>query len=173
MSCAFDMVPETVDHLDGAELRRAFGCFPSGVIAVCAMVDGVPVGMAASSFASVSIDPPLVSICVQNTSTTWPRLRGRPQVGVSVLAEGHDEACRSLSRKEGDRFAAVCWSELPTGSVVIHGASAWLDCRLRAEIPAGDHLIALLKICALRADPDTPPLIFHDSRFRRLLVECR
>lgn len=65
MSCTFDMVPETVDHLDEVGLRRVFGCFPCGVIAVCAMVDDQPVGMAASSFTSVSVDPPLVSICVQ------------------------------------------------------------------------------------------------------------
>ena len=59
--------------VDGTELRRAFGCFPSGVTAVCAIIDGEPVGMAASSFTSVSIDPPLASICVQKSSTTWPR----------------------------------------------------------------------------------------------------
>lgn len=52
MSCTFDMVPETVDHLDEVGLRRVFGCFPCGVIAVCAMVDDQPVGMAASSFTS-------------------------------------------------------------------------------------------------------------------------
>lgn len=168
MSCTFDMVPETVDHLDEVGLRRVFGCFPCGVIAVCAMVDDQPVGMAASSFTSVSVDPPLVSICVQNCSTTWPKLRDRPQLGVSVLAEGHDAACMSLSRKEGNRFAGVFWSELSSGGVVIAGAGAWLDCRPYAEIPAGDHLIALLEICAVRADPETPPLVFHGSRFRRL-----
>ncbi len=117
MSCTFDMVPETVDHLDEVGLRRVFGCFPCGVIAVCAMVDDQPVGMAASSFTSVSVDPPLVSICVQNCSTTWPKLRDRPRLGVSVLAEGHDAACMSLSRKEGNRFAGVFWSELSSGGV--------------------------------------------------------
>ncbi|WP_239656730.1 flavin reductase family protein [Mycobacterium riyadhense] len=150
------------------DLRRAFGCFPSGVVAVCAIADDAPLGMAASSFTSVSVAPPLVSICVQNCSTTWPRLRDRPRLGVSVLAEGHDDACISLSRKVGDRFAGVAWRSLPGGGVVVHGASAWLDCRLHAEIPAGDHLIALLEICGLEADPDIPPLVLHGSRFRRL-----
>ncbi|CNZ91061.1 oxidoreductase [Mycobacterium tuberculosis] len=87
---------------------------------------------------------------------------------MSVLVEGHDAACMSLSRKEGNRFAGVFWSELSSGGVVIAGAGAWLDCRPYAEIPAGDHLIALLEICAVRADPETPPLVFHGSRFRRL-----
>ncbi|COW36514.1 oxidoreductase [Mycobacterium tuberculosis] len=105
---------------------------------------------------------------MQNCSTTWPKLRDRPRLGVSVLVEGHDAACMSLSRKEGNRFAGVFWSELSSGGVVIAGAGAWLDCRPYAEIPAGDHLIALLEICAVRADPETPPLVFHGSRFRRL-----
>lgn len=156
------------DRLEQAELRRAFGCFPSGVIAVCAMVDGAPVGMAASSFTSVSVAPPLVSICVQNSSTTWPRLRDNTRLGVSVLAEGHDQACVNLSRKVGDRFEGVSWTGLSTGAVVVDGATAWLDCELRQEIPAGDHHVALLEICALWCDPDAAPLVFHSSRFRRL-----
>lgn len=166
MNASVDMI--AADRLDGSELRRAFGCFPSGVIAVCAMVDGEPVGMAASSFTSVSVTPPLVSICVQNSSTTWPRLRDRPRVGLSMLAEGHERVCMSLSRKMGDRFDGVSWTGLSTGAVVVQGATAWLDCRLHQEIPAGDHLVALLEICVLRFDPDTPPLVFHGSRFRQL-----
>ena len=153
---------------DGAELRRVFGCFPSGVTAVCAILDGTPVGMAVSSFTSVSVAPPLVSICIQNCSTTWPKLRDAPRLGLSVLAEDHCEVGASLSRKEGDRFASVAWSGLPGGSVLVDGASAWLDCRLDTEVRAGDHTIAVLEVCALGADPGTPPLVFHGSRFRRL-----
>ncbi|ULE33826.1 flavin reductase family protein [Mycobacterium sp. IDR2000157661] len=160
----------TPRHIDGAELRRVYGCFPSGVTAVCALLDGVPVGMAASSFTPVSVDPPLVSVCVQNSSTTWPRLRSRLRLGVSVLAEDHGEACLSLSRKVGDRFATVRWIHQPSGSVFVHGASAWLDCRVHAEVPAGDHTIVLLEICELGADPEKMPLVFHHSRFRRLAV---
>lgn len=155
---------------DGTELRRAFGCFPSGVTAVCAIIDGEPVGMAASSFTSVSIDPPLASICVQNSSTTWPRLRNQPRLGLSVLAEDHTDAAISLSRKVGDRFAGVSWAELPNGGVFVDGASAWWDCRVHAEVEAGDHTIVLLEICALGAAPNTPPLVFHGSRFRRLAM---
>lgn len=155
-------------HPDGVELRRAFGCFPSGVTAVCAMVDGVPVGMAASSFTPVSMRPPLVSICVQNTSTTWPKLRNLSRLGLSVLAEGHAGVCTSLARKVGDRFAEVSWVQKPNGGVFVEGASAWWDCRVHDELSAGDHTIVLLEICGLGADPDTPPLVFHGSRFRRL-----
>ena len=164
------MHPVHGGQLDDATLRRVFGCFPSGVIAVCASVDGEPLGMAASSFTTVSVAPPLVSICVQNSSTTWPRLLRRERLGISVLAEHHGDACLSLSRKVGDRFAGVRWTELANGAVIVHEATAWLDCRLHSELPAGDHTIALLEICELSADPDTPPLVFHGSRFRRLAV---
>ncbi|HVW43577.1 MAG TPA: flavin reductase family protein [Amycolatopsis sp.] len=153
---------------DAGLLRRAFGCFPSGVTAVSAMVGDEAVGMAASSFTSVSVAPPLVSVCVQDSSATWPRLRYRPRIGLSVLAEGHDQACRNLSRKTGDRFAGVDWEVAAGGGVFVHGATAWLDCSLYAEVPAGDHSIALLEIHGLRADPEAAPLVFHGSRFRRL-----
>ncbi|HEY3483304.1 MAG TPA: flavin reductase family protein [Streptomyces sp.] len=150
-----------------SHLREAFGCFPSGVTAACALVDGVPRGMAASSFTSVSLAPPLVSICIQRTSSTWPLLRNQPRLGLSVLAEGQDDACLSLSSRHGDRFRDVEWEPGPDDSVFISGSSAWLECSLHAEVPAGDHVIALLKIHRLRTD-QTPPLVFHGSRFRRL-----
>jgi len=153
---------------DPAVLRRAFSCFPSGVTAVCAMIGGEPVGMAASSFTPVSIAPPLVSVCVQDTSATWPKLRSQPLLGLSILSETHDDTCLSLSRKVGDRFDGVTWEQSPGGGVFVHGSAAWLECSLSAEIPAGDDAIALLEIRALYADPHTPPLVFHGSKFRRL-----
>lgn len=150
------------------ELRNAFGFFPSGVTAVCALIDGEPVGMAASSFTSVSVDPPLVSVCIQNSSATWPKLRAAPRLGLSVLSEEHSVACRSLSRKVGDRFAGFSRFELANGAILVRDASAWWDCELHAEMAAGDHTIVLLRICALGSDPSRPPLVFHRSEFHRL-----
>ncbi len=94
-------------ELSPAALRDAFGHFPSGVIAVAAEVDGSRVGLAASTFVPVSLDPPLVSFCVQNTSETWPRLEKLPALGISLLHEGHDSAARTLAAKTGDRFAGL------------------------------------------------------------------
>jgi flavin reductase (DIM6/NTAB) family NADH-FMN oxidoreductase RutF len=150
------------------QLRRAFGCFPSGVTAVCAEVGGVPVGLAASSFTSVSVEPPLVSVCMQHSSTTWPTLRRHARLGLSVLAEGQDEICARLASKTGDRFAGTDWSASDDGAVYVHGATLWLDCTIHAEVPSGDHDIVLLRIHGVSADPDAAPLVFHGSRFRRL-----
>jgi flavin reductase (DIM6/NTAB) family NADH-FMN oxidoreductase RutF len=155
---------------DGHQLRQAFGCFPSGVAAVCAVVDGSPVGLAASSFTSVSVAPPIASVCVQHTSTTWPVLRQRPRLGLSVLAEGQDAVCQRLANKNGDRFAGTDWVSATDHSVFVEGATLWLDCTIHGEFTAGDHDIVLLDVHGLRADPKAPPLIFHGSRFRRLAV---
>jgi flavin reductase (DIM6/NTAB) family NADH-FMN oxidoreductase RutF len=152
----------------GQHLRQAFGAFPSGVTALCALVDGEPVGMAASSFTSVSVEPALVSVCVQKSSTTWPLLKDVPRIGVSVLAEGHDAACLQLAKKDGDRFAGLEWDSGNERSLFMRGSSAWLECSLFQEVEAGDHMIALLEVHGFDIAPHTPPLIFHGSKFRKL-----
>ncbi|MDX3638130.1 flavin reductase family protein [Streptomyces sp. MB09-02B] len=162
------MSPLVTTPTDPAVLRQAFGCFPSGVTALCALDAGTPVGMAASTFTPVSLQPPLVSVCVQDTSSTWPRLRRQNRLGLSVLAEGQDMVCRALAARGGDRFADVGWESGEDGGVYVHGASLWLDCSVHAELPGGDHTIVLLEIHGLKADPDREPLVFHGSRFRRL-----
>ena len=154
--------------VDGVQLRRAFGCFPSGVTALCALVAGQPAGMAASSFTSVSLDPPLVAVCINHTSTTWPLLRACPRLGLSVLAEGQSDACRTLAGSHSDRFSGTDWYARPDGSVFVHGSTAWLDCSVFDEILAGDHTVVLLEIHGVGADPEIPPLVFHGSAFRRL-----
>ncbi|MEU4688318.1 flavin reductase family protein [Actinoplanes sp. NPDC023714] len=154
--------------LEPHRLRRVFGSFPTGVTAVAALIDGVPAGLAANSFVSVSLDPPMVSVCVAHTSTTWPVLRRAARLGVSVLGVHQEDAGRQLSARSGDRFAALDWRAGDDGAVFLDGSSAWLDCSIEQEIPAGDHDIVLLRVHDLDADPAVAPLVFHGSRYRRL-----
>ncbi|WP_433221122.1 flavin reductase family protein [Dactylosporangium sp. CS-047395] len=154
--------------LHSADLRRVFGAFPSGVTAVAAIVDGVPVGLAASSFTSVSLDPPLVSICIAHSSNTWRALRLARRLGVSVLAADQEHLGRQFSARGVDRFAGVTWRATTEGEILLDGACAWLDCSIEREIPAGDHDIVLLRVHALDADRTVAPLVFHQSRFGRL-----
>ncbi|WP_240437500.1 flavin reductase family protein [Sciscionella marina] len=152
------------------DLRHAFAAYPSGIIALCAEREGTPMGMAASSFTSVSMEPPLVSVCVQLTSRTWPRLREAGHLGLSVLAQGHEAACRALSDKDGNRFAGVDRRTSGTGAIFVSGATLWLECRVTDELPAGDHLIAVLRIDRLHVDHTAEPLVFHQSCFRGLML---
>ncbi|MFC5992986.1 flavin reductase family protein [Pseudonocardia hispaniensis] len=157
------------EAVDPLTIRRAYSCFPSGVTAVCGLLDTRPIGLAASSFTGVSLDPPLASVCVQNTSSTWPMLRELPRLGVSVLGQDQEKVCRALAAEPEDRFTDTPWEAGSTGAVFIRDATAWLDCSIHDEVPAGDHGIVLLRIHAVIAEPEAAPLIFHGSRFRKLL----
>ncbi len=153
--------------IDAPTLRRAFGCFPTGVAAVAAVLDGEPVGMAVSSFTSVSLSPPLAAICVAHTSTTWSLLRGSARLGVSVLAADQHGAGRRLAGS-GDRFEGLTWQEGDGGALLLHEAAATLQTRVEREIEAGDHMLVLLEVLAVDASPDVTPLVFHGSAFHRL-----
>lgn len=162
---AVDLVPTPTDTL---LLRHAFGSFPSGVTTLCAYLDGVPVGIAASSFTSVSLAPPLVSVCIQKNSTTWPTLRKVPRLGVSILSAEQSGVSTSLSKKDGNRFAGVPWHVGRGGSVFVDGACAWLDCQISTLVDVGDHELAIMQILGLRVDSSLNPLVFHRSRYRKL-----
>lgn len=157
-----------VPKLTPSSLREAFGHFPSGVIAIAAEVDGTRVGIAASTFVPVSLDPPLVSFCVQNTSTTWPKLKDLPLLGISVLGEAHDEAARALAAKTGDRFAGLRTVSTGGGAVFVEGTSVWLESAIEQLIPAGDHTIVILRVSDITVHADVPPIVFHRSTFRKL-----
>jgi flavin reductase (DIM6/NTAB) family NADH-FMN oxidoreductase RutF len=150
-----------------AELRRVFAAYPTGVAAIAALVEGTPAGIAASSFVSVSLDPPLVSVCVAHTSTTWPSLRSAKRLGISVLGAHQELAGQNLGTPGIERFADLVWRATGDGAVMLCGASAWLDCSIERHILAGDHDIVLLRVHDLGAS-DAPPLVFHGSTFRRL-----
>lgn len=154
--------------LEPLALREAFGAFPSGVTAIAARVRGRPVGMSASSFTSVSLEPPLASVCVARTSRTWPQLRRASRLGLSVLSDRQEAACRQLAAPSGDRFAGLAWHELVRGAVLLEGAAAHLECSVEREIDAGDHVLVLLRVHNLSANPTVAPLVFHGSRYRRL-----
>lgn len=157
----------TNQDLDPVALRQAFGIFPTGVVAVAAVVDGVPVGLAASSFTSVSLDPPLVSFSIARTSKTWPDLRRATHVGVTILAEHHSDVCRQLAGEPADRFEGVAVSVSEDGALTLDEGLARFDCTIYREVEAGDHLIVLLELHAVEQAAGQP-LVFHRSGFGRL-----
>jgi flavin reductase (DIM6/NTAB) family NADH-FMN oxidoreductase RutF len=138
------------------------------VVAVAAEVDGTRVGLAASTFVPVSVDPPLVSFCVRNTSTTWPKLKDVPVLGISVLGEAHDAAARTLAAKTGDRFAGLETVSNGSGAVFIKGTSVWLESVVEQLVAAGDHTIVVLRVSDVTVDAGVAPIVFHRNVFRRL-----
>lgn len=162
------MTTTAVSTLDPRTLRAAFGAFPSGVVAVAAEVDGDLVGMAASSFTSVSLEPALVSFSVANSSSTWPALRRSRHIGLSVLADHHGAVCRQLAGPADGRFEALPTTRTDDGAVLLEDAVATFDCTIHREIEAGDHTLVLLRLHAVEDSGASLPLVFHRSGFGRL-----
>lgn len=160
-----------VDVSPQLALRQAFSLFPTGVVAVCALVDGHPVGLAANSFNSVSLDPPLVSLCVARSSNTWPLLAGRPRLGLSVLGSHQEALCRKLASRHGNRFEGAAWHASNDGAVLMDGAALWLECTISAKFDGGDHEIILLDVLDTDVFTEVTPLVFHQSQFRGLLTD--
>ncbi|MEM8661715.1 MAG: flavin reductase family protein [Pseudomonadota bacterium] len=156
------------NEVDPSQLRRTFACFPSGVAAVCAHRDDGPIGLLVSSFTSVSLDPPLVSMCIMNGSRRWSLLRDAPRLGLSFLGDSQQQECKQLAGPLEQGFDGLEFRSTPEGAVLLHDTTAWLDCSLYEEIPAGDHVIALLRIEGLEPRPTQAPLVFHNSQFHRL-----
>ena len=155
----------TNQDLDPAQLRQAFGIFPSGVVAVAAEVDGQLVGLAASSFTSVSLDPPLVSFSIANTSKTWPDLRRASHLGVTVLAHHHGLVARQLAGPVAHRFDGVDVVLSDRGGVTLRDGLALFDTTIHNELEAGDHTIVLLRLHAVQQVDHALPLVFHRSKF--------
>ena len=149
--------------LTGDDLRQVYGRFPTGVVAVCAEVDGAPVGIAVSTFVPVSLDPPLVSICVRTGSTTWPLLRRAPRLGISVLGAHHEGVARALAGPAEHRFRDVATERRDAGALFVTEAPLSLCVGVIDDVVAGDHLIAVCRVDEVLVDDGHGPLVFHRS----------
>lgn len=155
--------------VDPAVFRRVLGDFASGVTVVTAPAaegETGPAGFACQSFASLSLEPPLVSFMVARTSTSWPRIARAGAFCVNVLSARQGELCRAFAVSGADKFAGVAHSPAPvTGSPLLEGVSAWIDCDIHAVHTGGDHLIVVGRVRALDAhEGDRDPLVFHRGR---------
>lgn len=167
-----DLAPDLEDFMDtdfdSAALRRAYSCFPSGVSALTAICDGRPICIVASSLTSVSLDPPLLGVCMTTGSKRWQLLRHAPTLGVSFLSSRHTRICRQLAGPTDVQFDGVDWQAAESGAVFIAGAAAQFECEIHSVQSGGDHEFVLLAVRKLSADPTIDPLVFHASRFHSL-----
>jgi 3-hydroxy-9,10-secoandrosta-1,3,5(10)-triene-9,17-dione monooxygenase reductase component len=148
-----------------AVMREVLGHFVSGVVVVTAAGEDGPLGFTCQSFASLSLDPPLVSFAPARTSRTWPRIRAVGTFCVNVLAADHQELSTAFARSGTDKFAGVAWRPGPSGAPLLEGVSAWVDCALWAEHDGGDHTIAVGRVLDLGADPHRLPLLYYRGRY--------
>ncbi|MEU0939853.1 flavin reductase family protein [Embleya sp. NPDC005971] len=155
-----------VAPFDTTDFRRTLGYLPTGVTVITTTDPfGRPVGMACNSFMSVSLNPPLVMLCVGEASATLVDLRQNGGFCVNILGSDQEQLCRQFSVKDIDRFAGVRWSESAAGPQLCD-ALAWMSCSIDVEHVAGDHVIIIAEVTGLRVNPDEPePLVFHRGLF--------
>jgi len=157
---------------DAAAFRRALGQFATGVTVITTRApNGQPIGFTASSFNSVSLNPPLVLWSLATRSASMPVFRTNSHYVVNVLAASQLELCKRFASVKGDRFEGVSHAAGDTGMPVIEGALAWFECHNRSRYDEGDHVIFVGEVerCGIRDDAsEVGPLVFQNGLFHRL-----
>lgn len=156
---------------DSAGLRRALGCFVTGVTVVTARgVDGQPRGFTANSFTSVSLDPPLVLVCVGHETECFNVYRQCSRFAVNMLGDSQQAISVRFATEHSDRFAGVCWREGRYGSPILEGCVASLECAVWRRFEAGDHMVLIGRVLACEDSTDRP-LAYWRGRYRSLPVD--
>lgn len=154
--------------VDAASLRRVAGHFPTGVTVVTATHDGRPCGLTVNSFTSVSLEPPLVLVCVARSARAYACVDAEARFVVNVLAEGQEEIARLFASRSADKFAEIAHRPSPSGAPIIDGAHAWIECEVIARYPGGHtHTIYVARATAL-ATGHGRPLVFYGGQYGAL-----
>jgi 3-hydroxy-9,10-secoandrosta-1,3,5(10)-triene-9,17-dione monooxygenase reductase component len=155
---------------DAAQFRQVLGHFPTGVTVVTAMGPSGPVGLAVGSFASVSLDPPLVAFFPDRSSSSWPQIEAAGSFCVNILAEEQEVVCRRFATKGDDKFAGLGWKPAGSGSPLLDGVLAWIDCDIESITEAGDHFCVMGRVRDLAVTQDGGPLLFFRGGYGRFAV---
>ncbi|MFC4945438.1 flavin reductase family protein [Pseudonocardia sp. GCM10023141] len=153
---------------DPTDMRSVLGHFCTGVAVLTGIDHGEPVGMTVQSLVSASLEPPLVLVCPQRTSISWPRIARGGVFCANVLGAGQHELGLQFARSGGDKFAGVSWHSSDTGAPVLDDVLAHVDCRIHAVHEAGDHLLVLGRVVGLAAEGRSGPLLFYRGGFGAL-----
>ena len=148
-----------------ASLREVMGSYPTGVTIVAATeADGVPFGLTVNSFTSVSLDPPLVLVCIGHTSASHDRLVSSTHFSVNVLSDAQDDVAGRFAREPSEgRFDEVPWRMGDLGCPLIDESVGWLECSVHEVLSGGDHSIVVGRVEKARVT-DRSALLFHRGR---------
>jgi flavin reductase (DIM6/NTAB) family NADH-FMN oxidoreductase RutF len=167
MEPAATQLSRTVD----VDLFRALLRRHAAAVVVITAPGEPPAGFTATSFTSVSLDPPLVSFCLAHTASAWPAVALAGVVAVHVLSQEQEHVARTFSTRHIDRFAAHgAWRPGPDGVPLLDGVLARIVCRVVQRVEAGDHTIVLAapETGDHHEDRTVPPLVYHDGHYARL-----
>jgi flavin reductase (DIM6/NTAB) family NADH-FMN oxidoreductase RutF len=158
------------------EFRDALGSFATGVTVITSQGVEHPYGMTANAFSSVSLDPPLVLVCVIKGTEGAAAIESNGCFAVNILGLDQEPISRYFASKDRprgpDAFSQIPHLRAATGSPIIEGTTAYLDCRLHAAHEAGDHVIFIGEVMAMGVDPEVQPLLFHRGKYRLIHEEA-
>ena len=154
---------------DPRTLRAALGCFATGVtIVTCLNRSGKPVGLTANSFTSLSLDPPLLLVCVAKAASSAEALTAASHFAVNVLQTGQQPASIRFAAKDEDRFGGTPWSPGEYGPPILPESLGVFECAAHAVHEGGDHHIVVGEVLRASFDPALDPLLYFRGRYRRL-----
>jgi flavin reductase (DIM6/NTAB) family NADH-FMN oxidoreductase RutF len=158
--------------LSSAEFRKAMGCFATGVTIITVDLEGEVHGMTANAFASVSLDPMLVLVCVDHSTRTHAHLHAKKRFGINILCQDQRAISEYYARPERDHEhaeteAGARFDRTRHGTPVLHGALAYLECKLRSAEVAGDHSIFIAEVEDVVVR-DGEPLLFFRGKYRKV-----
>lgn len=164
-----------VRGVDPSAFRDAMARFPTGVAIVTThAADGTPYGFTASSFCSVSLDPPLVLVCLARSGRAYPVFARNRRFAISILQSTHIEIARRFASKIPDRFAPGGFTCTPQGSIVLAEALAVVECSVDNRHEAGDHVIMVGEVDQVLLAEQGRPAVYFDRGFRTLCsAPCR
>ncbi|HMI40137.1 MAG TPA: flavin reductase family protein [Sphingomicrobium sp.] len=154
---------------DPRTLRDALGCFATGVTVVTAISgDGVPVGLTVNSFTSLSLDPPLLLVCIAKAATCAKALIDAEYFAVNVLQNCQQPESIRFSTRAEDRFGTTIWSPGEYGAPVLQESLSVFECIAHAVHDGGDHHILVGQVVKASFDAQLDPLLYFRGSYRRL-----
>ena len=156
---------------DLRELRKALGSFVTGVTVVTTLEpNGEPRGFTANSFTSVSLDPPLILVCLGRSAASYPVFAATGSFAVNILSDQQRAVSGIFASKNSDKFADVPWRPGRSGNPLLEGGAAWLDCKVHDRIEAGDHIVLIGWVVAF-GHSARPPLGYYAGNYLNFGLE--
>lgn len=165
-------IPDDLSGIAAEQYRTAMRHYPAGVTVVTLDSPAGPVGFTATSFASISLAPPLVSFNIAHTSSSIDALHAAPSLVIHFLGEHQQHLAQRFARTAAERFSDTSlWSRLESGEPVLYGTPIWLRVTVQQLIPVGDHTLVIALVTRVHDDTDDgphgAPLLYHNGRYHR------
>jgi len=155
----------SIETMSQAEMRSALGQFASGVTVVTGMDDEGPIGFACQSFASVSLEPPLILFCADHRGRSWPRIRTTGRFSINVLHEEQTDLCARFGGRAGRKYEELDWELSKWGTPSLPGVLMRVHAEVHDVHTAGDHDVVIGRVLEFESVAEERPLIFFRGKF--------